>query len=244
MNCIIVDDEPLAREGIKDLIAARNSLVLLRSFSSSLGVLDYVTTHPVELAFLDIEMPGGNGLELAKLLPDSILIVFTTAYAEFALQSYEVEAIDYLVKPVSAPRFAKAVDKAEQHRRLLAAFEHSVDSVTDSFIDIMSERRHYKIPFRNILSIEGIKDFVVVHTEQENYVTWMNLKTMHAKLPQQCFVRVSKRFVVNHEAVVSYDSTTVYLKNQEIALGKAYQQEFYESAQQFSRLGPSIWAGE
>lgn len=244
MNCIIVDDEPLAREGIKDLIASRESLVLLRSFSSTLGILDYVTTHPVDLVFLDIEMPGGNGLELAKTLPDSLLVIFTTAYAEFALESYEVEAIDYLVKPISAPRFAKAVDKAEQHRKLIAAFENSVDSVADGFIVIMSERRHCKIPFKNILCIEGIKDYVVVHTEQENYVTWMNLKTIHAKLPPQYFVRVSKRFVVNHEAVVSYDSTTVYLKDQEIALGKAYQQEFHESAQQFNRLGPGSWTGE
>jgi two-component system LytT family response regulator len=244
MNCIIVDDEPLAREGIKDLIATRESLVLLRSFNSSLGVLEYVTTHPVDLVFLDIEMPGSNGLELAKLLPDSTLVIFTTAFAEFALQSYEVEAIDYLVKPVSAPRFAKAVDKAEQLRKLIAAFEDSVHSVADASIDIMSERRHYKIPFKSILSIEGIKDYVVVHTEQENYVTWMNLKTMHAKLPPQYFVRVSKRFVVNHEAVVSYDSTTVYLKSQEIALGKAYQQEFHDSAQQFIRSGPNSWTNE
>lgn len=235
MNCIIVDDEPLAREGIQDLLAAHASLVLLQSFNSTQGVLDYVTAHPVDLVFLDIEMPGDNGLEFAKSLPDSILVIFTTAYAEYALQSYDVEAIDYLVKPIAAPRFAKAIAKAEQHRKLVAAFKNSVDSVADGFIVIMSERRYCKIPFKNILSIEGIKDYVVVHTEQEDYVTWMNLKTIHAKLPPQHFVRVSKRFVVNHEAVVSYDSTTVYLKDVDIALGKAYQQDFYESARQLDR---------
>lgn len=232
MNCIIVDDEPLAREGIKDLLESRESLVLLQSFNSTQSVLDYVATHPVDLVFLDIEMPGGNGLEFAKTLPDSTLVIFTTAYAEYALQSYDVEAIDYLVKPISASRFAKAIDKAEQHRKLVAAFQNSFDSVADGSIVIMSERRYCKIPFKNILSIEGIKDYVVVHTEQEDYVTWMNLKTIHAKLPPLHFVRVSKRFVVNHEAVMSYDSTTVYLKDQEIALGKTYQQDFYDSARQ------------
>lgn len=232
MNCIIVDDEPLAREGIKSLLETRPSWVLLATFNNAQGVLDYLTSHPVDVVFLDIEMPGCNGMEFAQTVPDTTLIIFTTAYAEYALQSYEVEAIDYLVKPISVARFTKATDKAEQHLKLLAAFRNSFDSVADGSIVIMSDRRYCKIPFKNIQYIEGIKDYVVVHTEQEDYVTWLNLKTMHAKLPPQNFVRVSKRFVVNHDAVVSYDSTTVYLKDVEIALGKAYQSDFYESARQ------------
>jgi len=108
MTCLIVDDEPLAREGVQRLVASRASLVLLRSFSSTLGVLDYVASHPVDLVFLAIEMPGGNGLELAASLP-ATLVIFTTAYAEYALQSYDVEAIDYLVKPIAAPRSVSGV---------------------------------------------------------------------------------------------------------------------------------------
>jgi DNA-binding LytR/AlgR family response regulator len=232
MNCLIIDDEPWAREGLRDLVATRESLVLLRTFSSPQGVLDYLASTPVELVFLDIEMPGHNGLEFAKALPTSTMVIFTTAYAEYALQSYDVEAIDYLVKPIAPPRFHKAVDKAEHHLKLLGAFNGSVENIADGSIIIMSDRRYCKIPFRNILYVEGIKDYVVVHTAQEDYVTWLNLKTIHAKLPPHQFVRISKRCVVNLESVVAYDSTSVQVQDTDLALGKAYQQDFYERARQ------------
>jgi len=230
MTCIIVDDEPLAREGIKELINTRKDLTLLHTFNSAYGVLEYLGTQPVDLIFLDIEMPGDNGIEFARGIPDNTLVIFTTAYSEYALESYDVDAVDYLVKPISVARFDKAVDKAVQYQQLLESYRHTVENVAEHHIQIMSDRRHVNIAFDDLLFIEGIKDYVVIHTPEEKHVTWMNLKTIHAKLPARKFIRVSKRFVVNLAAVTAYDSTTVSIRGTEITLGKAFQSDFYQAA--------------
>ena len=120
MNCLIIDDEPLARIGMERLVRQYSSLKVVGTFRNAVGVADFLKNNEVDLLFLDIEMPGTNGLELAKILPEQTLVIFTTAYSQYALESYEVDALDYLVKPITPERFKRAVAKAESYHQLLS----------------------------------------------------------------------------------------------------------------------------
>lgn len=228
MNCIIIDDEPLAREGIQNLVKDNDSLQLKAAFSNAADATTYLQTHTIDLVFLDIEMPETNGLEFAKSIPQQTLVIFTTAYPQYALDSYEVEAIDYLLKPVSKDRFDKAVQKAAQYLRLLGSLQSTFDSVVENHVIVKSERRFHKILFDDILFIAGLRDYVVIYTKTEKILTGMNLKTMHGKLPAAQFIRPSKSYVVNKDAIVSFDSTTIYINDHELPIGKTYQAEFYK----------------
>ncbi|RCH54754.1 DNA-binding response regulator [Mucilaginibacter hurinus] len=229
MNCIIVDDEPLARKGMEQLISNTPYLKLLATFKSPQGVDAFLQEHSVDLILLDINMPGINGLEFARTVPKNTLIIFTTAHSEYATESYEVEAIDYLLKPISLQRFTKAVEKALSYYNLLNNEKSSVDNVADSHIYIRADRRFHKIALSDIIYIEGLKDYVVLHTREQKYITWMNIKTIQSKLPRSKFLRINKRYVINRNEVLSFNSNTVWLKNVELPIGKAYQHDFLKS---------------
>src|SRR5687768_17218619 len=181
MNCIVIDDEPLARQGMEMHIANVASLNLLGSFSNPLAAADFLRKEQVDLMFLDINMPELSGLDFLKSLRDAPLVIFTTAYPQYALESYELEAIDYLVKPIRIERFLKAVNKAENHLRLLQQDNQSnqVEKIGDDFVFIKADRKYFKIYFKDILYIEGLKDYVVIYTADNNkIITSMNVKTI------------------------------------------------------------------
>lgn len=227
MKCIIVDDEPLACEGLKTLIDQQPSLQLARIFHRTEGVAAFIEENAIDLVFLDIEMPAQTGLEFARLLPEHTLIIFTTAYPQYALESYEVEAIDYLVKPISEARFLKAVSKAEQYAHLLAGAKNSVEQVEEHHILVRADRRFIQIPFATILFISGLKDYVILHTMTSKVITLMNLKTIQSKLPASTFIRVSKSHIVNKDKIQMFDNKAVYIVDQEIPIGKAYRIDFF-----------------
>ena len=228
MTCILIDDEPLAREGMIDLVNSRKELVLLQAFKNAIQAQEFLTYNTVDLIFLDIEMPGINGLQFAESIPQSTLVIFATAYKEYAYESYTLDAIGYLLKPILQGQFDKAVDKALSFHTLLKTKHSEVDAVSNDFLFIKSERRYYKILFDNILFIEGLKDYVIIYTTDDKIITAMNLKTIHSKLPQTLFIRVSKSYIVNHKAIQSFDTHMVYIKSYEIPIGKVYQEDFYQ----------------
>ena len=180
MKCIIVDDEPIARKGMQKLVAQIPDLELLEAFNSAESAALYLISNSVDLIFLDIQMPGINGIEFAKSIPKHTLIIFSTAYSEYALDSYEVEAVDYLVKPIDPERFKKAVDKAISYHSLLVSEEKkSVEDIEEDFIFVKSDRRFFKVGLNDILFIEGLKDYVILQLEEQRIITRMNLKNMH-----------------------------------------------------------------
>ncbi|HEY4064318.1 MAG TPA: LytTR family DNA-binding domain-containing protein [Puia sp.] len=230
MTCIIVDDEPLAREGMQLLIRTMEDLTLLGSFSGANAASQYLSANEVDLVFLDIQMPGINGIEFARTIPQGTLVIFTTAYSEYALDSYEVEAIDYLLKPVEKGRFAKAVAKAVAYHGLLKT-DHSgnrIETVASDYFFVKAERRIVKIQFSDILFIEGLKDYVVLHTNEQRIITAMNIKTIHEQLPQSVFVRVSKSYIINVQQLTSIDNNTVFIQKHEIPIGNAYRNYFFD----------------
>lgn len=228
MNCIIVDDEPLARQGMEMLIGNIPSLQLLGSFSNPLAAADFLRKENVDLMFLDINMPELSGLDFLKALRDAPLVIFTTAYPQYALESYELDAIDYLVKPIRVERFLKAVNKAENHLRLLQqeAKNSHVEKIEEDFVFIKADRKFFKVYFKDILYIEGLKDYVVIYTIDNKIITSMNVKTISQQLPASTFARVSKSYIVNIRHINSFDNELVYINGNEIPIGQSFKDDF------------------
>lgn len=228
MKCIIVDDEPIAREGIKLLVEELPQLELLKSFNNAGDASVFINDVPVDLIFLDINMPGTNGIEFARSIPKQTLIIFTTAYSQYALDSYEVDAIDYLVKPIDPVKFRKAVNKAIVYHSLLINEEKKgVDSVEDEYIFIKSDRKYFKVNLEDILFIEGLKDYVIIQMENQRIITRMTLKTISELLPASIFFRINKSYIINKKQIDSFDNNDVYIKTYEIAIGNPYRDEFF-----------------
>ncbi|QEC43986.1 LytR/AlgR family response regulator transcription factor [Pseudobacter ginsenosidimutans] len=229
MNCIIIDDEPLAREAIGMLISQTYDLHLIGSFNSPEAAAGFLENNTVELIFLDIQMPGINGIEFARTIPKETFVIFTTAYSEFATDSYEVDAIDYLIKPVKSERFQKAVEKAHTYSRLFKAdyANNNIEQVADDYFFVKADRRMFKVYFNNILFIQGLKDYVVIHSENQKVITAMNIKTICDQLPKDMFVRVSKSYIINVKHISSVDNNTVYIGTNEIPIGSIYRDFFF-----------------
>lgn len=229
MNCIIVDDEPLAREAIELLIKDIDYLTVAGTFNNASAAARYMEEHAVDLIFLDIQMPGITGIEFAKTIARRTLIVFTTAYSEYALDSYEVDAIDYLIKPVEPERFRKAADKALSYSSLLMQDEkENIEPAADDYFFVKSDRKYFKVNFEDILFVEGLKDYVILQLEEQRIITRMNLKAMNELLPKSLFLRVNKSYIVNTARIEAFDNNDIFIKTHEIAIGSSYRDGFFE----------------
>lgn len=230
MNCIIVDDEPLAREAIKMLVDSHSDLKLVGIFNSSESASVFLENNDVDLVFLDIQMPGTNGIDFARTISKENFVIFTTAFSEFALDSYEVDAIDYLIKPVKAERFQKAVEKVKSYSKLFKSnySGNNIETFAEDHFFIKAERKIVKVNFKNILFIVGLKDYVIIHTENQKIITAMNIKTIGEKLPKNKFVRVSKSYIINSKHIDSVDNNTVYIGINEIPIGNIYRDFFFD----------------
>lgn len=227
MNCILVDDEPLAREGLLLHLQRIPEINVIGSFNSAKKANVFMQDNPVNLIFLDIQMPDLNGLEFASSLPKDTLVIFTTAYSKYALESYQVDAIDYLVKPILWEKLERAVNKALVYQGLLNS-PGTTEGIEIDFMLVKAERRYHKIFFNDILYIEGLKDYVLIHTDSSRIVTAMNLKTIQKYLDASRFARVSKSYLVNISHIDSFDKHTIYIKQAEIPIGDLFKKPFLE----------------
>ncbi|RZK12395.1 MAG: response regulator transcription factor [Flavobacterium sp.] len=230
MNCIIVDDEPLAREGMLLLLQDVPELNVIGCFNGAKKAKDFMVDNQVDLIFLDIQMPGINGLEFAESISEKTLIIFTTAYSQYALKSYEVDAIDYLVKPIIKERLEKAVKKAFSYGELLSnkGEKSTLESLETDYMLVKSDRKFHKILFKDIIYVEGLKDYVVLYVNETKIITAMNLKTIAQHLPETMFIRVSKSYLVNSSYIESFDNHTIYIKTTEIPIGEVFRKKFLE----------------
>lgn len=229
MNCIIVDDEPLAREGILLLLHEMPGILVLGCFGGAKKAQEFMSSNPVDLVFLDIQMPGITGIEFAQSLPPQTLVIFTTAYSQYALESYELDAIDYLVKPIQKERLEKAVRKAVSYHELLSGSQRKTtfESAAPDFILIKSERKFHKLLFANMQYVEGLKDYVVIHCQESRVITAMNLRTISKLLPE-AFVRVSKSYIVNTNHITAFDNHSLNIGSTEIPIGEVYRKPFLD----------------
>lgn len=233
IKCLIVDDEPIARLGMKRLVERQPDLELSAMLATAEEAAEYVTANSIDLIFLDIRMPGISGIEFAASVPECTMVIFTTAYSEYALDSYEVDAIDYLVKPIDPERFERAVEKARQYHRLLkASNDTDKGELSDipcaiksgsEYIIVKADRRYVRIRLSDIIMIEGLKDYVIIHTKDGKTITRMTIKGIEDQLPESQFLRVNKSYIVNIDCISSFDKNDIVIGTQEISIGVAYR---------------------
>ncbi len=199
--------------------------VLVRMFPSIL-----MEEHSVDLIFLDIQMPGITGIEFARTISKKTLVVFTTAYTEYALDSYEVDAVDYLVKPIEPERFRKAVDKVVScYSLLLKEEKEAIETIEAAeYFFVKADRRYFKVNFADIPFIEGLKDYVILQLGDLRIITRMTLKAVLDLLPENKFIRVNKSYIVNTCHIDSFDNNDIFIKSYEIAIGNSYRDTFFE----------------
>jgi DNA-binding LytR/AlgR family response regulator len=233
IRCIIIDDEPLARKGIEAKVNETGFIEIIGMFAGGLEAHRFLSENEVDLMFVDIQMPDINGLELVKTLKKPPMVIFTTAYSEYALDGFELEALDYLLKPIDFQRFLKAVNKAKERFEYLQSLkniekiEEEVDTVTDDFIYIRADRQYIKIPYKDIRYIEGMKNYAMVHSTTNKYMTAISLQKIIDQLPDTQFARINKSFIVNIAYIQRIMIDFIVLdKNTEIPFGKAFQEQF------------------
>lgn len=239
MKCIIVDDEPLAREGMELNIDDVNYLELVGQFGNALMANDFLHNNEVDLMFLDIQMPGITGLEFIRSLKEPPLVILTTAYPQYALEGFELDVVDYLVKPIRLQRFIKATNKAKELYDLKnQAKTNILESVEEEFIYIKADRKYIRIFFKDIKYIKGMKDYVMIYTQQKKKImTAMNIKTINNQLPSSIFVRINKSYVININYIQTIDIDFVQLENEEIPLGRTYRDHFIKNYVKTNLIG-------
>lgn len=228
MTCIIVDDEPLAREWIELLVGRCQGLTLIGSFHSALSALQFLKNECPDVIFLDIRMPGMDGLALARQQQSKSMVIFTTAHGEHAIDSYECEALDYLMKPVRQDRFEKTVKRAMSLFSLKGQPIMNVSDQARSHFFIRSDRKVIRIEMDEVLYVEGLKDYVILHTTTQKILTAMNIKTICDQLPSDTFFRVSKSFIINVNKIGAIENNSVMIGGNEIPIGNAYRGLFFE----------------
>jgi len=226
MKCIIVDDEPLAREGIELNVQDVSYLELVGQFSNAADANTFLQTNEVDLMFLDIQMPGITGLDFIRSLKNAPLVILTTAYPQYALEGFELDVVDYLMKPVRLARFVKACNKAKELHDLKNTPKNTVEEIADDFIYIKADRKYIRLFFNEIHYIKGMKDYVMLYTEKQRVMTAMNIKTIFNQLPPKIFARVSKSHIINVNFIDSVEIDFIQLKGEEIPLGRTYKENF------------------
>lgn len=238
IRCLVVDDEPLALHIIEDYISKVPFLTLVKSTTNPIEALTMVQEGGVDLVFLDVQMPELTGIQFLKISNGKAKMILTTAYPQYALEGYELDVVDYLLKPIAFDRFFKAVQKAQviiQPTAKPASVAEQVqpqqqpqnDFMSD-FIFVKSEHKIQKVYLRDILFIEGLKDYISIFTPQERIITLQNMKKMEDALPERHFVRVHKSYIVSLNKIDSIERSRIWIGDKIIPVGDTYRDEFFK----------------
>jgi two-component system, LytTR family, response regulator len=215
IQCMIVDDEPLAVQLLQDYIRQTDSLQLAHACYNALEALQYLKQHAVDVIFLDINMPKLTGMELTDLLPAAQKVIFTTAYAEYAVASYEKNAVDYLLKPITYERFLRAIEKITA----------PASSTPQRFIK--SGKSIVPIQLEQVLYIEGLKDYVAFHTITEKTIVYKRMKELELQLPPQ-FIRIHHSYFINKTHITKIESQQVFAGDICLPVSEKYRESFFE----------------
>jgi two-component system LytT family response regulator len=229
LQCLVVDDEPLARDILRQYITHLPMLELAGECSSAIEAIGLLQLSNVDLIFLDIQMPQLTGIEFVRALKSPPKIIFTTAYAEFALQGYELDVADYLLKPITFDRFVKAVHKVYQHTVNTKSIgsDHVIMNTNngDGYVYFRVDRKMVKVQLNDICYIEGMKDYVKVVTAGGVYITKQSLTSVEAMLPSNLFIRAHRSYIVALKKVKSFTNEIIELEKTELPIGKLYKSD-------------------
>lgn len=229
-NCLIVDDEPLARKVIEKHLQSFPQLKVQGSAENAIGAFEMLQTQNIHLIFLDIQMPSINGLQLIRSMKNPPAVIFTTAYAEYAAESYNLDAIDYVVKPVSFERFERSIDKFLKTIQPEPAEEKK-------FLLVKHEGRLIKILFEQILYIESRKDYLIIRTATQAYIKHMTMKSIENLLPEPQFKRVHRSFIIACNAIAGMYNSAFEINKKLIPIGEKYRKEAIRLFKDGEKLG-------
>jgi two-component system LytT family response regulator len=238
LKCIAVDDEPLALDIIEDYISKVPFLELVKRTENAIEALQLVQAGGIDLVFLDIQMPDLTGIQFLKIASGKANYILTTAYSQYALESYDLNVSDYLLKPIAFDRFYKAVEKVRsqmQKEEIAAPVPEVAQPVitataapAQDFIFVKTEHKIQKIQLDDILYIEGLKDYISIFTKTERVITLQNMKKMEETLPRGEFIRVHKSYIVSLDKVESIERSRISIKGKVIPIGDTYRDEFFK----------------
>ncbi len=225
MKCIIIDDEPLALELLEDNVSRVENLHLVASCRSATQALQIMQDREIDLIFCDIQMPGINGLQFVKSLAQKPLIIFVTAYQEFALDGFELDVVDYLLKPVSFERFLKACNKAQQQFDLTRKQPEAKTETVRKYIFLYADYNLIKVNHDDITYIEGLKDYVKIHrvSNPKAIISRVTIKSLETQLPADIFFRVHKSYIVNLDHVHSIRKGRIKIADTEIPYSESFK---------------------
>jgi two-component system, LytTR family, response regulator len=233
ISCLIVEDEPLARNLLTDYVRKVSYLNLVKACASPLEAIEELRKTPVDLLFLDVQMPEITGISFLKSLQKKPLVVLTTAYSQYALEGYELDVTDYLLKPITFERFLKAVDKVSQRLSSTSSpvqvvGEKAITESTPSYIFVKDGTKLVKVRWEDILYVEGLKDYVTIHTKQQKVISLQRMKLLEEQLPTDKFIRIHNSFIVALEAIDSVHKDKVQIGEAFIPVGDTYKKTFRE----------------
>ncbi len=234
IRCLIVDDEPLALHVLEDYISKIPFLKLVKATTNPIEALTLVQEKEAELVFLDVQMPELTGIQFLRIANGKAKVILTTAYPQYALEGYELDVIDYLLKPIAFERFFKSVQKAQAVLQPTAkpvqaeqVLQPKQDFLSD-FIFVKTEHKIQKVYLNEILFIEGLKDYISIFTPAERIITLQNMKKMEDALPARNFIRVHKSYIVSINKIDSIERSRIFIGDKVIPVGDTYRDEFFK----------------
>jgi DNA-binding LytR/AlgR family response regulator len=222
IKAIAIDDEPPALEILENYCQRSGQVALVKVFTSTAKALDYLANFPVDVVLLDIQMPSMNGIEFSKRIQDNTMVIFTTSFTEYAVESYNQNAVDYLLKPYSFDRFQQAISKA------VVMQQYNIQQKHHPFLVLRQDYSLVRIPLSDILYIEGFDNYLKVHTiNQMPLLSRITMKAIHEKLPDREFIRVHRSFIVALDKIESVRNKVISVGKAEIPLGPSHEKGFY-----------------
>jgi len=236
IKCLIVDDEPLALHILEDYISKIPFLQLVKATTNPIEALTLVQEKQVDLVFLDVQMPELTGIQFLRISNGKAKVILTTAYPQYALEGYELDVIDYLLKPIAFDRFFKSVQKAQGVLQPAAApvqtevvqVQQQQNDFLSDFIFVKTEHKIQKVYLNDILFIEGLKDYISIFTPAERIITLQNMKKMEDALPEKNFIRVHKSYIVSINKIDSIERSRIFIGDKVIPVGDTYREEFFK----------------
>jgi DNA-binding LytR/AlgR family response regulator len=228
INCLLVDDEPLAMEIIDGYLAKVSGFNVIAKCKNAMEAFDVLQKEKIDLMFLDIQMPQLNGIEFVKTLKNPPKIIFTTAYRDYAIEGFELDAVDYLLKPISFGRFIKAINKIQRKPEIEPVNSVESPSITSSntepFLYIKMDKRILKVYLDKIIYVESQKDYVRIVTEEKEVVTKQKISYLEERLPKDKFLRIHRSYIVPTNRITAFSSTNVEIDDLELPIGRSYKQ--------------------
>jgi len=222
INCVIIDDEPLAREGLANYVREVDFLNLSGVCENPLELLPLIDRQAVDLVLLDIQMPKMNGIEFLKILQKPPMVVITTAYPSYALEGFQLNVLDYLLKPITFERFFKAANKARDYHKLLTSDLAKQD---EDYFFIKCGSKYEKVFFEDILYVEGMQNYVTIYSTRGKYVTMLSLKSLEEKLAGIAFIRVHKSFIASISKIDGIEGNELFIQNSRIPISRNYREQ-------------------